>query len=895
VPAFKKRNRTFTFSAKVTKETPLLGKGMGCKKSKQSSTIASSEATDRKPTTLNSDSSVTFQRDLTDSIRQPRIRIIQSFIVIWLDPNINESNADYQNSLVHIRRIVNSINTFANIDSCVQFLNGIRDEKVFMIVSDHVCRQIVPRIQQMDQILSIYVFSNQTEEHELKANEWSKVKGVFTQIESICDSLKQDFKQCYKDMISISTFSSTDASDPHFDRLDQSFMYSQLIKEILLTIVQDDDTARKQFAQLCRDQYSSKDLSRSKIDDFERDYHLHTPVWWYTKEQFIYEMINRALRTQETEIIIKMGFFMQDLHQQIKRLHTGAACNKKPTDIYRGQGMFHDDFEKMRKNKGGLLSFNSFLSTSTDDKLAFARAESAKDDPNLIGIFFKMKVDAEHSSTPFASVVESSYYQDTEQEFLFSMHSVFRIGDIKQEQARLWKVELTLTRDTDQQLMCLTDYIRKEIKGTIGWHRLGKLLIKLGKLDYAEKVYKSLLDSAPNYNSEEEEAYIQHQLGNIHREKGLYKSALSFYEKALDIRNKEVANTNENIGLTYQYNGEYSNALSFHLETLRIREKCISLDDPAIASSYNNIGGVYNDIGDYSRALSFFQKTLEIDQKTLPPNHPDLATTYNNIGASHRRLGDLHSALVSYEKALEIQKHSLPPDHPELAATLYNIGLIRRQRGDYSIALSFYEQALEIRQKSLSPNCPDVAIVYNNIGLVYKDLKEYDKALSFHHKALEIQQKYLHPHHRALATTYNNIGLIHHDMKNYPEALLFYQKACQIDEKSLPSDDSEVAFTYVSIGGVYRDMEEYLKALSFYQRALEMQEKSDHANQPTMAIIYNSLATAHEGLNEFDVAVRYGEQAVDIAWRAYGTRHPQYQIFRNNLDRMRKKLTTILT
>ena len=34
--------------------------------------------------------------------------------------------------------------------------------------------------------------------------------------------------------------------------------------------------------------------------------------------------------------------------------------------VYRGQGMLHADFEKMKNSKGALLSFNNFLSTSVD-------------------------------------------------------------------------------------------------------------------------------------------------------------------------------------------------------------------------------------------------------------------------------------------------------------------------------------------------------------------------------------------------------------------------------------------------------------------------------------------------------------------------------------------------
>ena len=98
-----------------------------------------------------------------------------------------------------------------------------------------------------------------------------------------------------------------------------------------------------------------------------RTYRDHTPIWWYTLESFLYPMLNRALRLMDTDVIIKLGFFIGDLHRQIEQLHNeqfGGSKSKKSFPVYRGQGMDKAQFEKMAANKGCLLSFNCFLSTS---------------------------------------------------------------------------------------------------------------------------------------------------------------------------------------------------------------------------------------------------------------------------------------------------------------------------------------------------------------------------------------------------------------------------------------------------------------------------------------------------------------------------------------------------
>jgi hypothetical protein len=91
-----------------------------------------------------------------------------------------------------------------------------------------------------------------------------------------------------------------------------------------------------------------------------------------------------------------------------------------------------------------------------------------------------MTIDPSVSSAPFASIQNVSFFQ-TEEEILFSMHTVFRIGEINKmdNNDSLYQVDLKLTADDDQELRTLTERIRKEVVGSTGWKRLGQLLLKL--------------------------------------------------------------------------------------------------------------------------------------------------------------------------------------------------------------------------------------------------------------------------------------------------------------------------------------------------------------------------------------------------------------------------------
>jgi len=426
-----------------------------------------------------------------------------------------------------------------------------------------------------------------------------------------------------------------------------------------------------------------------------------------------------------------MGFFIGDLHRHIERLHSEQFSGHHVGDsftVYRGQGMSNTDFDQVVKMKGGLMSFNNFLSTSKDRNVSVLFAESNQSNPDLVGILFVLTIDPLKSSAPFASINGVSHFQ-VEDEVLFSMHTVFRIGKIKpmDETHRLFQVELTLTSDNDKDLRVLTTRIREEtFPEETGWQRLGLLLIKTGQSTKSQQIYEILLEQASNDN---EKANIYERLGNAKYHQGEYKQALELYEKSLEIYQKTclpnhlyLAWPYNNIGNVYYSMGEYPKALSFYEKSLEIRQQTLPPNHPDLAASYNNIGNVYYSMADYPKALSSYEKSLEIEQQSLPQNHPNSASTYNNIGEMYRSMGEYQKALSSYEKALEIRQQSLPLNHPHLATSYNNMGLVYENMGNYSKACSFYERAIEIGQHSLSSNHPHLQLYRKNLDIVEKKL-----------------------------------------------------------------------------------------------------------------------------------------------------------------------------
>jgi hypothetical protein len=129
-------------------------------------------------------------------------------------------------------------------------------------------------------------------------------------------------------------------------------MYTQILKEILLTI-DFEPVHFKKFFTYCREQLVGNTVELKNVDKLEKDYHHHQPIWWYTYNCFLYSMLNRALWTMEVDLIIKMGFFVRDLHEHLLALYTkqyGGHSHSASFTVYRGQGLSRADFDQIEKD-----------------------------------------------------------------------------------------------------------------------------------------------------------------------------------------------------------------------------------------------------------------------------------------------------------------------------------------------------------------------------------------------------------------------------------------------------------------------------------------------------------------------------------------------------------------
>jgi len=266
----------------------------------------------------------------SDAIR-PRRCIAQNFLLIWIDASIDESKQDYQHTLTQLRSVANDINIFTTQDAAIDFLTEDHGKNIFLIVESTLGQHLLPLIHDIPQLDAIYLLYGNESGHQQWTKEWVKIKGVHTNINPICKALELAAKQFNQDPIAVSFVTvSEGTSTQNLNQLEPSFMYTQIFKEILLEM-EHDEKSIEDLILFWRLKYKNNIVKQKDIDEFERHYRPEYAITWYTRECFVYDMLNRALRIMEGNTIINMGFLIRDLHQQIQELH------RKQLGSYRGQ------------------------------------------------------------------------------------------------------------------------------------------------------------------------------------------------------------------------------------------------------------------------------------------------------------------------------------------------------------------------------------------------------------------------------------------------------------------------------------------------------------------------------------------------------------------------------
>ncbi|CAF3624815.1 unnamed protein product [Rotaria sordida] len=612
---------------------------------------------------------------------------LETYSLVWLESAMNEAN-EYIEAQKRLRKLINHLKIFDDVEQCESYMRSVpKDDRIILIISDQLGQDI---------------------------------EGISTKVNALVDQILLDqttrFRNKVDEILPINIFNSGTQAEKSTTGLNGQFVFSQLLIDRLLRM-KPKVTDKNELTDRCKKFYKNNSSELAIIQEFEKDYVSDRALWWYTRESFLYRLLNKALRTQDIDLLFLFRFFMCDIQKQLQKLQCSTFLR-----VYRGQVISKDELDTLKTSTGQFISMNSFLSTSLDRRLALSFLSSSTISDDLQRILFEIDLDPTLAGIkPFADITSSSFFTN-EQEVLIMLGSIFRLVNIDCQNG-VWIAHMAMCSDNDNSLKPIYDYMKNEYdendSGSSDFS-FGILLFKMGQYDKAEKYCNRLLSELPRDHPDLAPCY--HNLGMVANHKGKYDTSLEWFAKALEMYNKTrqpddpvVATTYNSIGEVHFRKGNRTNALESFKKALSIRKKRFGEEHLQVAMCYHNMGNVYQEEKKFQEAFECHQKSLMIRQKYLPTDHPDIGASVHCIASIYLCLNYPDLALQYYNRALEIYQKSLPSQHQDIAMSHYNLGLLYAGKEDFQQALTHFQKASTIFHVTLPSTHPFIGIVNQDI------------------------------------------------------------------------------------------------------------------------------------------------------------------------------------
>ncbi|CAF4703007.1 unnamed protein product, partial [Rotaria socialis] len=354
--------------------------------------------------------------------------------LVWIDRNLDDPDVDKLLKKFHLpermREIIYYIRAFKNTVSAVEYISSVAKEDIFLVLppEDATDESMMFQLVSQPRVKSVYIFDPDNKMHEFKPDNkvfkfilQPKGRGVFTTQTTLVLKLKSDVDLYYTNLSVPFNVLNSDQIERSMRNLTQesvTFMWYHIMIDILLRLEHNED-AKREMMDTCRKAYSSSTVCSSKVLEFEQTYKSKDAAAWYTKDTFVYRIVNWALRTQDPDTIYKFRYYICDLHTHLVNTHPKFISTLGPEqqtlNLYRGQSMTIEEFN--RCSAQALISMNTFLSTSEDSVVALRYAGDGTTD-SVQSVFFELEIDPKLDTKPYAYLQEN-VIQESEREVLF--------------------------------------------------------------------------------------------------------------------------------------------------------------------------------------------------------------------------------------------------------------------------------------------------------------------------------------------------------------------------------------------------------------------------------------------------------------------------------------------
>ncbi|CAF1351007.1 unnamed protein product [Adineta steineri] len=716
----------------------------------------------------------------------------------------------------------NKCKHFSTAQQSATYIMEIKEQVIVVTTDGKQVASLLSSCGNLPQLKAIYVLKTNVESIIDRRVEY------FHKSSSLLHQIQIDMLLCDQDPLAFSYYDLNQRSLRYLTEEGASFLWTYMLIDVL-KLIPANSYSISDIINLCQECYHDCPAQLALIRKFGDTYAADKALEWYTRDCFLYRVLNKILRTENIEALYIFRTYIADVCAQLEENKRLYCCSHEIMIVYRGQLMLQWELTKLKNSIGHLVSVNAFFSATRDENVAMIFAGDESDYDYLKSVIFEIEVDTRLRHTLFAPISHLGN-MNAEDEILFSLSTVFKIIDVLPQQHH-WRIYL---QATDEGRDLYDEYKKLESLNeecpTVEI-LFGRLLMSMGQpikaLKYGMALIKRLnthdiIDHAAITCLQSECLYII----------GKFKEAIQCSRNGITLLRKRGMSSKHILYLRCRFYLARSLALTYKVREARVilettlheQQQNLHKHHEHIADTLKLMGLLKGYETGYDKALQLRTDALRIYQEILPKNHPKCIEATVSVAGSYRYLGNFRIALDYLEKAISVQEQFLIDDHSSRGATLREIGLTYEALGQFDVAFDNYLQAYSIWMRQFPDGHVYTVFCLNKIGGIYRMRKQFKEALECQKCALEMHASLFkkgtrHPIHE-MGKTYLDMGENKNAIKTFRLARAYWlTKTSDRTNIDLNGTESYLATAYSHAG-------RYKQAQKLFEKVISLQKNS---------------------------------------------------------------------
>lgn len=791
----------------------------------------------------------------------------EQITLVWLDRYAINNKSSFSEDIHLTKTILRELNDYVVLfdheSECLNYISSVKNETILLIVSgSYATPNLLNTLHVSRHVDSIFIFCQDKNNYErLQTNIYYKIIGIFDEQISLCSSIKHAITLADKQSNIFALYNSDkQKSMRDLSRESGSFIFLQLVKQVIKRMSANNastDDSKQEMITKCRLYYRGNQKEMKNIDDFEENYKPNEAIKWYTRDSFLYKLINKALRTEDIDALYTYRYYIVDL---CTCLAENTKILRKETSnltVYRGMKMSKSERERIKESVGSHIAVSAFFSTSREVSVAKIYAGIEKHKPSLsipdVLESILLVIDVNLDLNPdlvLADVKHLSIFSD-EAEVIFDLGTVFKIESFTYiEEDNYWICYMQTSSKGQDITKEYLKFKQTELNMSTDIEIVfGDLLYDMGEWlksrIYFEKMSTQRIDDPQVHMGIARcyEALNQSDQALLHL-KQAYKMVLKSDRQCFALAAKICFYSSR----VHYICNNFEESLVFNKKALELYKKAGEVQNRAgIAETLRCAGLIYFLKCDHDASLEHFQQALLLFEDIYRFDHPDKSTALISLSYAYYLRGEYQRALKYMLDGIAIQERLLPNDHPHLAAHINSVGKLLYKQGKYSEALERFYFAMDLYDRRMTENNRTYTIILNNIGKALYRLNNLDEAFTYYSRALHyLQTLFLtkSPDHADLAYTWKNIGEIHLIKCDATGALELFERARDMYRRLFTSDDyhRDIGKCWYLIAQAHVTLENNAQALEAFEITFKIWTCKLPKYHPDLAFYHQTVA-----------------------------------------------------